>query len=256
MKFPWQIHLSFMAQGFFQFSMNFIASYAASYYILSGLNAIGFSMILVFNIINAFIFYRTPITLPIVLGALSGILGITTIFWVPISTLDLSSDHLFGIFLSLLGGLLASFGNMISLRNHKKSIPVTESNAYAMGYGSLFMLGIILFNGSPFQFEFSSTYVFSLLYLSVFGSIVGFGCYLTLLGRIGASKAGYALVMLPVVALGISTIFENFVWDFYAFAGLGLILFGNVVLLARKAAPKTKEIEESVVTIPLLKKAA
>jgi drug/metabolite transporter (DMT)-like permease len=244
LKFPWFIHLSFVAQGFFLFSINFTAAYAASYYIPSGLNAIGFSMVLVFNIINSFIFYRVPITLPVACGALSGIIGVATIFWPSIATLDLSSNNLLGIFLSLLGGALASFGNMISVQNQKKKIPVCESNAYAMGYGALIMLGIIFFKGIPLQIDMSNAYIFSLLHLSIFGSIIAFGCYLTLLGRIGPHKASYALVMVPVIALGLSTLFENFVWDFHTFSGVGLIMLGNLIILVRKPLSKTKVLEE------------
>lgn len=230
-----------MAQGFFLFSMNFIAAYAASQYLPSGLNAIGFSMVLIFNLMNAFILFRIPFTLPLLCGTLSGIIGMATIFWVPLSTLDLSSNSLFGIFLSLVGALLASFGNMISLGNQKKSIPVMESNAYAMGYGALFMLGIILFKGVPFQFELSSTYILSLLHLTILGSVVGFGCYLTILGRIGAS-ASYAVLPTSMIALGLSSLFENFVWDFYTLTGVILVLLGNIVILIRKSVLPTKEL--------------
>ena len=254
LKFSWKTHLFFIAQGFFLFSMNYIASYEASRYIPSGLNAIGFSMVLVFNIINSAIFYRTSITLPIIVGAMSGMVGIMTIFWPSLSTLDLSSASLLGIFLSLLGGLLASFGNIISGRNQKKSISVTESNAYGMGYGALWMLGVIWFKGIPFQFDYSYPYVLSLLHLSVFGSVIAFGCYLTLLGRIGASKAAYTLVMTPVVALGVSTLFEDFVWESHIFMGLGLILLGNIIILAKK--PVKKRSEEKPTTLIPLKEAA
>ena len=254
LKFSWKSHLFFIAQGFFLFSMNYMAAYAASRYIVSGLNAIGFSMVLVFNIINSFIFYRTPLTRPVILGAVCGVIGMVMTFWPALSTLDLSNESLFGIFLSLLGGILASYGNMISTQNQKESIPVTTSNAYAMGYGALLMIGVIWFKGIPLQFDFSTPYILSLLYLAVFGSIFAFGCYLTLLGRIGASKAAYSLVMVPIVALCVSTLFENFVWELHIFAGIGLIILGNIIILARKTGKKI--IQEEVVALPLSRKAA
>jgi len=236
MKFSLKNHMFFAAQGFFLFSMNYWSAYEATYYIPSGLNAIGFSMVLVFNIINSAIFYRTPLTLPIVVGASCGMVGILTIFWPSISTLDLTSTALWGVFFSLFAGLLASFGNIISVQNQKESIPVTESNAYGMVYGTLWMLVLILYRGSPFTFEMTTPYVLSLIHLSVFGSIVAFGCYLTLLGRIGASKAAYALVITPVVALVLSTLFEDFVWETNTLVGVGLILLGNVIIQARKSS--------------------
>lgn len=254
LRFSWETHIFFIAQGFFLFSMNYMAAYEANLYISSGLNAIGFSMILVFNIINSAIFYRTPLTLPVFAGAICGIVGMITIFWPAIVTLDFTNTSLLGIVLSLLGGLLASFGNLISARNQKKSIPVMENNAYGMGYGALWMLGIILIKGVPFQFDISYTYILSLLHLAIFGSIVAFGCYLTLLGRIGVSKAAYALVMVPVVALIVSTFFEDFTWESHVFVGVGLIIFGNVLILAKKSVKKN--VDEKSQALLFLKKAA
>lgn len=254
LTFSRQTHLFFLVQGFFLFSLNYMAAYEANQYISSGLNSIGFSMVLVFNIINSMIFYRMPLTLPIAVGTTSGMIGVAFIFWPALSTLDLSNTTLLGVILSLLGGLLASFGNIISARNQKKSIPVMESNAFAMGYGALWMLGLILCKGTPFVFETSPLYILSLLYLSIFGSIVAFGCYLTLLGRIGASKAAYALIMVPAVALCVSTAFENFVWEPHVIVGIGLIFLGNIIILARK--PRRKTLDAKSPQEELLKDAA
>jgi drug/metabolite transporter (DMT)-like permease len=235
LRYSFKTHLFFMAQGFFLFSMNYVALYEATQYIPSGLNAVGFSSVLVFNIINSIIFYRTPLTFPIVVGTLCGIGGILTIFWPAILGLNLTNAHLLGILFSLGAGLLASFGNMISARNQKKDIPVTESNAYGMGYGALWMLGVLALKGTPLTIDLSQTYVLSLLYLSIFGTIIAFGCYLTLLGRIGASQAAYSIVLAPVIALILSMIFENFTCDFRTCLGIGLILFGNIIILARRS---------------------
>lgn len=254
LNFSWKTHLFFVAQGLFQFSLNYLAAYEAYHYIPSGLNAIGFSMVLVFNIINSAIFYRTPVTIPIFVGATSGIVGILTIFWPAIATLDLTNASLIGVILSITGGLLSSFGNIVSIRNQHNNISVTESNVYGMGYGALVILAVVWIKGLPFQFDFSFSYVSSLLYLAIFGSIVAFGCYLTLLGRIGASKAAYALVVVPVVALILSTLFENFVWESHIFIGVALILMGNVIILARK--PSKDSVKEDVAPQVNFKKAA
>jgi drug/metabolite transporter (DMT)-like permease len=235
LKFSLKSHLFFGFQGLFLFSLNYLASYEACRYVPSGLIAVGTSTFLIFNIINLRIFYKIPLSWPVFVGTLSGIIGIINIFWVSIFTLDLTNESLFGIILGLCGTLLASFGNMIAMRNQKMNISVLESNAYGMGYGALWMLGFLFLRGSSFQFDFSSAYILSLLYLSIFGSIIAFWCYLTLLGRIGASKAGYALILSPVIALCISTVFEGLVWDFRTFVGVGLILFGNVIILARES---------------------
>lgn len=236
------------------FAMNYMAVYEANNYISSGLNSIGFSMVLAFNVINSLIFYRIPVTLPLSIGTICGLAGVVSMFWPAFSTFDLSDTTLLGVSISLLGGLLASFGNMISARNHRQSIPVMESNAYAMGYGALWMLPLIFWKGSPLTFDFSYPYILSLIYLSVFGSIIAFGSYLTLLGRVGASRAAYALVMVPAVALCISTIFEDFVWEPHVIFGIGLIFLGNIIILGRKL--KINFSEKKLIEAKLVEKAA
>ena len=79
-----------------------------------------------------------------------------------------------------------------------------------------------LLAGHPFNFDASPGYIISLAYLTVFGSVVAFGAYLTLLGRIGAHKAGYAMVMFPVVALILSILFEGLQLDLTIIAGTAL----------------------------------
>ena len=100
-----------------------------------------------------------------------------------------------------------------------------------MFYGALLSAITSLLAGHEFAFDWSPGYVISLAYLSVFGSIVAFGAYLTLLGRIGAHKAGYAMVMFPVVALILSTLFEGLELDWTILVGTLLVLVGNVFVL-------------------------
>ena len=83
------------------------------------------------------------------------------------------------------------------------------------------------------RFEWTLPYVSSLVYLALFGSVLAFGAYLTLLGRIGADKAAYAMVLFPLVALGLSTLFEGYQWTPESLAGMVLVVLGNVVMMAR-----------------------
>jgi len=95
------------------------------------------------------------------------------------------------------------------------------------------MVFYALVSDVPIVFDWSLEYVGSLLYLSIFGSIIAFGAYLTLVGRIGADRAAYATVLFPLVALVISSIFENFEWTPLALVGVGLVLVGNVMVVGR-----------------------
>jgi drug/metabolite transporter (DMT)-like permease len=103
-----------------------------------------------------------------------------------------------------------------------------------MAYGALFAGALALLQGEEFRIETSASYLVSLGYLSLFGTVLAFGAYLSLLGRIGADKAGYASILFPLVALGLSTLVEGFVWHTSTVVGLCLSLVGNVVLLTKR----------------------
>ncbi|WP_313956198.1 EamA family transporter [Mesorhizobium amorphae] len=74
-------------------------------------------------------------------------------------------------------------------------------------------------------------YFGSLLFLAVVSTIMGFAAYLTLLGRIGAARAGYATVMFPIFALLVSTVLEDYRWTAFAIVGLVLVAVGNVLVV-------------------------
>ncbi|MCK5276852.1 MAG: EamA family transporter, partial [Alphaproteobacteria bacterium] len=108
-------------------------------------------------------------------------------------------------------------------------------------YGAVFMTILALLRGAPLSFDFSPGYVGSLLYLAIFGSVLAFGFYLTLLARIGADRAAYAAVVFPIVALIISTFLEAYVWTVPALVGVALILGGNVLAVAKPKSASRKE---------------
>jgi drug/metabolite transporter (DMT)-like permease len=128
---------------------------------------------------------------------------------------------------------------MTATRNHRYQLPVIQANAWAMLYGSIFVAIYATLDGEPFVFDRSLPYIASLLYLALFGSVVAFVAYLTLLGRIGADRAGYTGVAIPIVALVLSTFFEDLRWDATMIGGIALCAAGNVLVLRPSAAATT-----------------
>jgi len=224
-------HRWFALMGLLMFCLNYILAYRAQIYITSAMSAIAFSAMLWMNIINARILFGIRAGARIYLGALLGMLGIIVLFGPQVSAVSLSDGVFFGSLLAVTGALMASFGNMASQAAQKSKLPVVQSNAWSMLYGGLFTGVVALAQGHPFIFEATAGYVISLAYLTVFGSVVAFGAYLTLLGRIGAHKAGYATVMFPVVALGFSMAFEGLSLNIWIIGGFLLVLAGNVMVL-------------------------
>ncbi len=233
LKYNVKEHLFIALQGFFLFGINYWLVYLAEVHLPSGLVAVIFSMIIFFNIFNGAIFIGSPIRVRVIAGAALGIVGIGLVFKQELLSFSLSSDNSLALVIAGLGALTASLGNITSVHNQKINLPVIQTNAFGMMYGALFMLIISLIMGKHFSFEISYAYIGSLLYLSIFGSIIAFTCYLTLLGKIGADKAAYVTLIIPVIALILSTIFEEYTWTLYAFVGVALILIGNMLVFKK-----------------------
>lgn len=106
--------------------------------------------------------------------------------------------------------------------------------AYAMLYGAAFCFVAAAVMDQPLDFDVSNRYVLSLLYLAVLGSIVTFSAYLTLLHRIGAVRAGYVGVMVPIVALVVSAAFKGLRWHALTWVGVAVSVSGNVAILREK----------------------
>ena len=239
MRFRLQDHARFLLLGVLLFGVNYILAYRAQIYISSALTAIAFSTMVWMNIINARIFFGVRAGRRVLFGALLGVVGIFTLFAPQVSEFSLTDAVFYGSVLAVGGAVLASFGNMVSQAAQRRDLPVIQSNAWGMLYGAIITAAIAANEGYSFSFDWSVAYVTSLAYLTLFGSIFAFGAYLTLLGRIGAHKAGYAMVMFPVVALTISVVFEGLQIDAPLIVGTLLVLSGNLFVL-KSERPRRK----------------
>lgn len=234
LKFSPQEHFFMALLGIFLFSINYWLVYEAEVYLTSGLVAVLFSSLVFFNIANNALFRGVPVDSKTLLGAFAGIFGICLIFMPEIRSFELGDQGTTGLILGVSSVMLASLGNITSARNTQKKIPVVQANAFGMAYGTLALLLVALVLGKEFTFSFSVSYTSSLVFLSLFGSIVAFGTYLTLVGTMGADKASYAIMVVPVVALIISTFAEGYTWTMPAVAGLVLVLGGNFMALSKR----------------------
>lgn len=229
-------HLFCLLQGGCVFCFNFWCFYTAAAWINTGLESVIFSMAVLFNAVNSFIFFGQKPSLRFYIAAGLGLTGIVTLFWQDLLNSGFNHSLLLGIGLSALGTFGFSLGNMISLRHQKKGLEVLTTNSWAMLYGTLLIAVIALVRGDKFMPQWTFSYISALLYLAIFGSVIAFGAYFTLVGRIGPSKAAYSTLLFPLVALTLSTAYEGYIWQVNAIAGLLLILLGNLVMFARPEA--------------------
>ena len=227
-------HGFMVLQGICLMSMNFVCFYAAGLTLTSGLLSVIFSLATIFNALNNFIFWREKPALRVIGAGAIGVVGLGFIFWPELSSSETNLDYFKAIGLASMGTYLFSLGNMISVRHTKKGLKPLTSNAYAMIYGACVLAGLLYISNTPLEWDSRPQYLGSLLYLGIIGTVAGFAAYLTLVARIGANKAAYATVMFPIVALILSTIFEGYLWTLSSALGLGLVLFGNALILGVK----------------------
>lgn len=235
LRFSASNHLRFGALGVFLFSSNFACFYYGALSIPSGLLSVVFSLASIINMALALLIYRQVPPLRVLVGAALGVVGIAALFWPEIATAQASSQTLFGLMLCIAGTLFFCIGNLFSASIQRSGISVMSGNAWGMVYGAGFSAFIAFISGAEFIIEPTASYILSLVWLAVTATVFAFWCYLTLLGRIGSARAGYATVMFPIVALLVSTIFESYQWSLLAIIGVALALAGNaLVLSARK----------------------
>jgi drug/metabolite transporter (DMT)-like permease len=207
--------------------------YHATSRVTSGLIAVVFSLIVVSNAFFERLFFRKPLERRMMLASALGVGGVAFLFWPEVSSLDAGDQTIVGIALATGSVVIASLGNMAAIINTARDLPVVAVNAHAMAWGCLSSLIIALLMGKSINFSFDPAYVLSLLYLAIFGSAIAFGAYLALLRLIGSARAAYTSVLFPIVALAISTIFEDYQWSTLAVAGVALIGAGNWLALTK-----------------------
>lgn len=231
MTFGFRDHLRFAGLGIFLFSTNFTLFYYGAMQIPSGLLAVIFSTASIFNLfLGLILFGQRPNLLALAAGVI-GFAGIAMMFWPKLVGAEFNTHAAVGLGMCIAGTLSFCFGNMVSADAQRRSIGVVPATAWGMFYGMLFLGLFSALRGQSFAVEWSLSYFTGLAYLSIIASVVAFASYLTLLGRIGSARAGYATVMFPVVALTLSTIFEGYQWTAIAALGLVCVLCGNVLML-------------------------
>ncbi|MAD13826.1 MAG: EamA family transporter [Pelagibacteraceae bacterium] len=231
-------HVYFFILGIFLYSGNYIFFYNSNVYLPSNIPATVFCLLTIFNILGEKFLFKKPITTMTLLGAILGISGILIIFFNDFISFDLNSGTTIGLMFALLATLSASAGNLIAIYNKRNfSIPLLQNVAFAMIYGALVALLVSFIRGSEFYIPITNvSYILGQTYLIIFGSIISFLCYIKFIENTSASTGGYIGVVMPILALIISMIFEDVKPDIYFLTGLPIALVGLLLILKQESA--------------------
>lgn len=220
------------ALGFAQFVLNFNFVYRAEQHITSGVVAIVYALLLVPNAILARIFLGQLMGRQLLIGSAVAMAGVALLFLHEARLSDAGPDAaLIGIGIALLGVLSASVANVMQATKTAKAYPMATTLGWSMLIGAVIDAGFAWATTGPPVIEMRWSYVAGTLYLGVFGSALAFTIYFQLIRTIGPAKAAYTSVLIPVIAMLLSTIFEGYRWSLLAVAGAALVMIGLVLAL-------------------------
>lgn len=240
MVFSKKDHLSFAAQGLFLYFLSYHFFFNAFFFVSSGLASVVFSTLVFMNVVNNRIFLKTPFSARVVFGGGIGFFGMLLVFSPSLVYCDSYQNTLIGLLLCFCATYFASIGTLISQRNQNSSITLSQRMTFSMLYGGLFSLIVSLLSGDALVFSRDLSYLGATAYLIIFGSILGFGCYLKLIEIVGSAKAAYTTMINPIIALTVSGFLEGFTWEVVTVIGILLILIGCGVVLYQPSADLKK----------------
>ncbi len=221
-----------------QFCLNFNFVYRAEQFITSGLVAVVFALLLIPNAGLARVFLGQRLGRQLVIGSSIAMGGVALLFLHEArSDPNGPSASLAGIGFTLLGIGSASIANVMQATKTAKLYPMAPLLAVAMLMGAAMDAGLAWWLTGPPVFEARLGYVAGIVYLGLFASALAFPLYYTVLRVIGPAKAAYSSVIVPVIAMLLSTLFEGYRWSPLAAGGAVLTGIGLVVALrARRPA--------------------
>ena len=228
-------HLAAAGQGVFAFSISYSFTYAAEGRIASAVVAVIFAALAFLNLTLFRVAARQKAALASWGGAALGVVGVAVLSGSEVLGAGLDDASLAGVGFALTAVVASAFGNYFAWRGQRAGSAVIPSTAWAMAYGTGLLALYGLATGVEWSIEPSLTYLGSLLYLSVFGSVIAFVVYFTIARTRGYALASYISALTPPIAMLVSVLFEDARFGWTALAGLALVLGGQVLLIR---APK------------------
>ncbi|WP_338844683.1 EamA family transporter [Massilia sp. W12] len=237
---PWATQRWIMAQGGMSFGLSYVCTYLSEQYLVSALVSVLFSLMVIWNPLGEKLAFGRPLPRSIWYGAALSMPGILMLFAQPLTetwrnlqagALMQQSTFWLGLGLALLATFASTAGNILVVQVRKHHADVFLTTAWGMAWGSLMVAAYSVLNGDSWTLPSSPTYWASLIYLSLFGSVIAFSAYFILIHRWGGHKAVYVGVITPIISVLLSMRFEHFQPGWIELAGMLLCLAGVVLVL-------------------------
>ena len=237
-----QGHVLAFTFGIPQFVLNFNFVYAAEHYVTSGLVAVVFALLLVPNSALSWLFLKHRLTARFLIGSAVAMAGVALLFVNEIRHSSVPTGAvMIGIGLTFLGVLSASVSNVMQATANLRARPIVSMLAWGMFYGTLVNTVFAwLFFGPP-VIETRLGYWLGLVYLGLFASALAFTFYFGILRAVGPGRAAYSSLLVPIIAMILSTIFEDYHWSPVAVAGGLLAMMGLFIALRSRRVPAPAE---------------
>jgi drug/metabolite transporter (DMT)-like permease len=227
---PWRTQRWMLLQGCATFALSYICTYTSEQYLVSGLVAVLFALMVFWNpILNHFAF-GSPLGWRTWSAGAVAICGVTLLFFQSIhgawtEIMSGGNGHfLLGLMLAITATVASSIGNVVVVKVREQSSNVPLTMAWSMMWGSMLVTLWVLLSGQSFTMPSGAKYWGGLLYLALFGSVIAFAAYFTLIHRIGSHKAVYIGVVTPVISVLLSIQLEHFRPGAMEWAGMVLCL--------------------------------
>lgn len=230
-------HLAALGQGVFAFSISYSFTYASEGLVASAIVAVTFASLTFINLVLFRLAAGQKAAAASWGGAILGLLGVAVLSGSEVLNAGFDRRAAIGVGLALIATTASAFGNFFAWKGQTHGSAAIPATAWAMAYGTGLLALFGLATGVEFRIDPSVTYVGSLLYLSLFGSVIAFGLYFTIARMIGYALASYVSALTPPIAMLVSVLFEGARFGWPALAGLLLVLSGQALMIRAPKVP-------------------
>jgi drug/metabolite transporter (DMT)-like permease len=243
LRLPWRAQRWLLLQGFFTFCVSYVCTYNAEQYVVSALVAVLFALMVFWTPILSRLAFGTPIPRRTWSAGAAAIGGVTLLFWHAIGNAlremqaGGQGHFIFGLLIGIVASIASAAGSIVVGKVREETNNLMLSTGWSMFWGTCMVAVWCVATGQPFIIPRTASYVLGLLHLSIFGSVVAFICYFTLINRIGSSKAVYIGVITPVISVLLSIKLEHYRPGPAEWLGMAVCL-GSVAWALRAPAAK------------------